>query len=352
MHTLFSGTYARGRGANELTDAAWLRALLEVETALAAANAELGFISAAAAGAIVQAASNPDRFDLDAIAAEGAAHATPVIPLVTRLRELAGTEHGAAVHVGATSQDIIDSAMMLVSKRSLAVTLTDVEAAFEAAERLAAAYGDHRVIGRTLLQQALPIGFADRAHRWSHAIGQAADGLQTARDALPVQLSGPVGSGDPRVTELVAKRLDLVSPAICWHTDRVPVAQLAAAAGILCGVLGKIARDVTLLAQTELGEATEGVPGRGASSAMAHKHNPVAAVSVLACTKRAPGLVATVLASMEQEHERAAGAWQAEWGTISELLALTASAAAWSADLLSHLKVNPDRMAANLEGAQ
>jgi 3-carboxy-cis,cis-muconate cycloisomerase len=352
MNKLFAGTYARGRGADELNGEAWLRAMLEVEAALAAASAELGLIAADAAAAIVEAAADPERFDLDAIATAGAEHATPVIPLVQRLRELVGPQHSEAVHLGATSQDILDSAMMLVAKRSLEFTLADAEAARAAAQTLAAAHSSERIVGRTLLQQALPVRFGDKAHRWSVAVGQAGDGLEQVRAALPAQLSGPVGGGNPRVTEQVASRLGLVAPELCWHTDRVPVARLATGAGILCGVLGKIARDVTLLAQTEVGEVAEGVPGRGGSSAMAHKRNPVAAISVLACTKRAPGLVATVLSSMEQEHERAAGAWQSEWGAISELLSLTASASAWSADLLTNLKVDPQRMAANLEGAQ
>ncbi len=349
MNELFSGTYARGQGAAEFEARAWLQAMLEVEAALALANAELGRISSAAAGAI-EAVADPERFDLAAIAREGADHATPVIPLVARLRELAGPEHAAAVHVGATSQDIIDTAMMLLARRSLAVTLVDTADAATAAGTLAERAGAAELAGRTLLQRALPLRFADKARRWQDAITEAAAGVEQAQSSLPAQLSGPVGSGDPRVTRLVAARLGLAARERSWHTNRVLVAQLAAAAGILCGALGKVARDVTLLAQTEVGEASEGVPGRGGSSAMKHKRNPVAAVSVLACTKRAPGLVATVLAAMEQEHERAAGAWQAEWGTVGELLTLTASAAAWSADLLTHLELDPARMSANLGG--
>jgi 3-carboxy-cis,cis-muconate cycloisomerase len=162
-------------------------------------------------------------------------------------------------------------------------------------------------------------------------------------------MGGPVGSRDPGVARLVAARLGLADPALPWHAIRLAPAWLAGALGTASGVLGKVARDVTLLAQTEVGEVAEGGgDDRGGSSAMAHKHNPVAAVSALACAKRAPGLVATMLAAMEQEHERAAGGWQAEWGTLSELLALTGSAAAWVRDLLEHLEVDPERMRANL----
>jgi len=137
-----------------------------------------------------------------------------------------------------------------------------------------------------------------------------------------------------------------------WHTNRVRPAMLAAALGALAGVLGKLVRDVALLAQTEVGEAREGGDAdRGASSAMAHKRNPIAAVSVLACTARVPGLVAAMLAAMVQEHERAAGSWQAEWGTLSELLTLTGSAAAWGRDALEGLEVDAERMRANLAAA-
>jgi 3-carboxy-cis,cis-muconate cycloisomerase len=150
---------------------------------------------------------------------------------------------------------------------------------------------------------------------------------------LAVQMGGPVGTRDPETAAVVAERLGLAQPVLPWHTNRVLPARLAGALGLLAGALGKAARDVTLSPYLR-----EGVPGRGESSAMAHKRNPVAAVSVLACSRRVPGLVATMLGSMEQERERAAGAWQAEWGTITDLLRLTGSAAAWGRDMLEHLE--------------
>jgi 3-carboxy-cis,cis-muconate cycloisomerase len=146
----------------------------------------------------------------------------------------------------------------------------------------------------------------------------------------------------------MAATLDLTEPVLPWHTDRTRIAQLAAALGSLAGVLAKIARDVELLAQSEVGELREGGEARGGSSAMAHKRNPVAAVSVSACARRVPGLVATLFSAMDQELQRGAGAWQAEWGTLSDLLTLTGSAAAWGNDLLSNLEVDPERMRANL----
>jgi 3-carboxy-cis,cis-muconate cycloisomerase len=171
------------------------------------------------------------------------------------------------------------------------------------------------------------------------AIDDAAEAL--AAVPLAVQMGGPVGHRDPAVAADVAGRLGLAEPLLPWHTNRLRPAALAAGLGAMAGVLAKVARDVTLMP-----EVREGVAGRGASTAMAHKRNPVAAVSVLACTRRVPGLVATMFASMEQEHERAAGAWQAEWGTVTDLLRLTGSAAAWARDLLEHLEVDADAMRA------
>jgi 3-carboxy-cis,cis-muconate cycloisomerase len=203
--------------------------------------------------------------------------------------------------------------------------------------------------GRTLLQQALPTTFGLVAAGWLVSLEQSSAELERVRDSvLAVQMGGPVGSRPPQVASRVARTLGLAEPVLPWHTDRTRVVQLASALGALAGAAAKIARDVSLLAQTEVAEAREGVEGRGGSSAMAHKRNPVAAVSVLACAHRVPGQVATLFAAMEQEHQRAAGAWQAEWGTLAELLTLTGSAAAWLADLLENLEVDTARMRSNL----
>jgi 3-carboxy-cis,cis-muconate cycloisomerase len=196
------------------------------------------------------------------------------------------------------------------------------------------------MMGRTLLQEALPTSFGLAAAGWMTGLDEACRELRAV--PLAVQMGGPVGHRDPAVGARVARELALAEPVMAWHTDRVRPARLAGALGVLAGALAKVARDVTLSSP----ELREGVPGRGGSSAMAHKRNPVAAVSMLACTRRVPGLVATMLAAMEQEHERAAGAWQAEWGTMTELLRLTGSAAAWGRDLLEHLEVDTEAMRA------
>ena len=302
---LFGGLYARGPVAEQVSDAAWLQAMLDVEAALG--------------GPALSAAD----FDIAALGAEAAEHASPVVPLAKRF---------AGTHEGATSQDIIDTAAMLVTRRALEPLLADARAAADAAAALADAHRDTAVMGRTLLQDALPISFGLRAAGWMVAIDDAADAL--AAVPLVVQLGGPVGHRDPQDATGLARALGLGEPVIAWHTDRTRIAALGAALGTLAGALGKVARDVTLDAGVR-----EGVPGRGASSAMEHKRNPVAAVSTLACTRRTPGLVATLLAGMESELERAAGAWLAEWGTLTDLLRLTGSAAAWARDLLEHLEV-------------
>jgi 3-carboxy-cis,cis-muconate cycloisomerase len=346
---IFDATYGRGQVAELVSGRGWLGAMLEVEAALARACAELGEIPPDAAVAIA-AACRPERFDLAAIAAAGGEHATPVVPLVRALREVVGEPFGPFVHAGATSQDILDTAAMLLARRALAAIDGDLAAASQAAAIRAGEQQATPLTGRTLLQAALPISFGQKAAGWTNGLEGARRELERVRATLPVQMGGPVGSRGPAVGTAVAGELGLADPGMAWHTIRLAPACLAGALGTTAGVLGKVARDVTLLAQSEVGEASEGGgEDRGGSSAMAHKRNPVAAVSVLACTKRTPGLVATMLASMEQEHERAAGAWQAEWGTLSELLALTGSAAAWGRDLLEHVQLHPARMQANLD---
>lgn len=346
---LFAGIYGRGPVALEVTGEAWLQAMLDAEAALARACARETLIPEEAAEAIA-AACSAEHFDVKAIGRDAARHATPVVPLVRALREQVGDELAGYVHLGATSQDILDTAAMLVSSRALEVILGDAHAAVQGAARLAEEHRATAMSGRTLLQQAVPTTFGLRAAAWLTGIDEACARLKEVREReLAVQMGGPVGARAPAVAALVAEQLGLAEPVMPWHTIRVRVAALASALAVLAGVLGKVGRDVTLLAQDEVGEVREGGdPGSGGSTAMAHKHNPVAAVSVLACARRTPALAGTMLSSMEQEHERAAGAWQAEWGTVTELLALTGSAASWSRDLLEHLEVDAQRMRENL----
>ncbi|HEY2318543.1 MAG TPA: lyase family protein [Solirubrobacteraceae bacterium] len=350
--SLFAGIYERGAVAAELSDRAWLQAMLDVEAALARACAAEGEIPASAAAQIA-AACRAERFDVAELAAAAADSATPVVGLVKALRAAVREPAREHVHLGATSQDISDTALMLIAHRALEPLLADAAAAADAAAGLAGAHRATPMIGRTLLQQALPITFGLRAATWLTGLDAARARLGEVRDSeLAVQMGGPVGGRDPAVAGRVADELGLAEPVMPWQAIRLRPVALAAALGAFSGVVAKIARDVTLLSQQEVAEVREGGgPGRGSSSAMAHKRNPVAAISALACAKRTPGLVATALATMEQEHERAAGAWQAEWGTYAELLALTGSAAAWARELLENLEVDAERMGANLAAA-
>ncbi|HLI60441.1 MAG TPA: lyase family protein [Solirubrobacteraceae bacterium] len=342
---MFEAIYARGAVAEQLSDRAWLRALVDVEVALARALADLGEIPEEIAIKIVAGARDIDRIGVDRLRRSLAEHATPVIGLVAALRDALGPPAAEYVHAGATSQDIVDTALMLLVRRALDPLLAELDGAAEAAARLAAEHRETPMIARTLLQQALPTTFGLHAAGWLDGLDEVRGHLVHVREAeCAVQMGGPVGGRDPRVAARVASELGLVEPVMGWATIRVRTALTASVLGVGAGVLGKIARDVTLLSQTEVAEVAEG--RAGGSSAMPDKRNPVASVAVLACVTRVPGLVATMLGAMGQEHQRAAGAWQAEWGTLPELTVLVGSAAAWARDLLEGLVVDPERMAA------
>jgi 3-carboxy-cis,cis-muconate cycloisomerase len=335
-------------------DASYLEAMLRTEAALATAQAHLGLLSAEDANAI--AAACRGHFDVNALGQAAVAAGNPVVPLVEQLRGAVGGEAAAHVHFGATSQDIIDTATMLVARQALDAIVTILDVTGDAASRLATEHRQTVMAGRTLLQQALPTTFGAKAAGWLSGLDDAADLLQSFRDRrLAAQLGGGAGTlaalhpHGPDVLRHMAEDLGLLAPDMPWHTNRSRIGELGGALGVTAGVLAKPARDVTLLAQTEIGEVREGVPGRGASSAMAHKRNPVAAIATLANTIQAPGLVATLLtASSGHEHERAAGAWHAEWHPLRELFIAVGSAAAWLADCLTHLEVDPTRMRANI----
>jgi 3-carboxy-cis,cis-muconate cycloisomerase len=309
-------------------------------------------IPAGAAAAIAAACSGLD-VDPGQLGRDAAKHGSPVVPLVAAIRAALPDDVAADVHKGATSQDVLDTAAMLVARDALVAVLSDVDGAADAAAGLAATHRDTPMIGRTLLQQAVPVTFGLTAAGWLAGLDAAADGLRRFRPA--VQLGGAagtlagLGAAGPTVVSGLASRLGLDAPTLPWHTERSRVTGLASALGVAAGAIGKPARDITLLAQGEVSEVSEGSPG--GSSAMAHKHNPVAAVSALACATQAPGLVATLLAASVQEHQRGAGTWQAEWRPLRELLVAVGSAAAWLRACLSELVVHPDVMRATLDRA-
>lgn len=352
---LFDAVLARGAVGAAVGDPAWLQALLDVEAALARAQARAGLLHPDVAEEIA-AACRAERFDLRAVAAGAAGSGNPVVPLVPLLRAAVPQRAAAAVHRGATSQDIIDSAAMLVAHRALGPILADLDAAGAATARHVRDHRDTPMIGRTLLRQAEPTTFGLRAAGWLIALDEAVDRLRLVRrERLAVQLGGAAGTlagyaeQGPAMIGHLATELGLAEPVLPWHTDRVRIADLAGALGIACGVIAKIARDVTLLGQDEVGEVGEGRPG--GSSALAHKRNPVAAISAIGGAAQAPGLIASLFAAMVHEHERAAGSWHAEWRPLRELLITTGSAAAWLRDCLEHLEIHPAAMRANLDRA-
>jgi adenylosuccinate lyase len=261
------------------------------------------------------------------------------------------------VHVGATSQDVLDTALMLLARDAVAAIDADLTAAAGAAARLAAAHRDDVVMGRTLMQQALPTTFGLKAAGWLAGLDGVRLRLAEVVASLPVQYGGAAGTlaasagSGVAVRTALAEELDLVDTVVPWHTVRLPIADLAGALGAAAGVLATVAVDVVLLAQTEVGEVSEGGDSRGGSSAMPHKRNPVAAISARACARRAPGLVATLFAAMEQEHERAAGAWHSEWPALTDLLTTVGSAASWLAESLAGLRPDTVRMAATVAAA-
>jgi 3-carboxy-cis,cis-muconate cycloisomerase len=339
-----------------LSDRARVQAMLDVEVALAEAEAELGIIPPRAVTAIKE-ASQVERFDLGAIAAAAANDGNLAIPLVrqlTRIVEERDRDAARYVHWGATSQDIIDTGLVLQLQHAVPPVLKQLDRAAAAAATHARQRIDTPMAGRTWLQQSTPITFGVKAAGWADATLRQRDGLTDALEQARVlqfggasgTLSSLVGRG-PAVAERLASKLGLRLPAIAWHAHRDRLAHLACALGVVCGTLGKIGRDVSLLAQTEVGEAAEG--RSGGSSAMPHKQNPVGASVAAAASLRAPGLVATMLAAMPQEHERGVGGWQAEWTTLPELVLLAGGTARAVATLLEGLQLDENRMRRNLE---
>jgi 3-carboxy-cis,cis-muconate cycloisomerase len=349
----------------QLDGAAWLAALLDAERALALAQARAGLVPPEAADAIA-AACRPERgYDIASLGERAVAAANPVVPLVKDICAQVPAAAAGYVHFAATSQDILDTAAALVARRALGPVREDLAAAADGCAALAEEHRDTLMVARTLLQHALPTTFGLKCAGWLVALDEARAGL--AAVPLPVQLGGAAGTlaalggAGPRVVREFAAELELPEPTLPWHTNRVPVAQLAGALGTVSGVLEKIALDVVLLAQSEVAEVAE-APGHragreggwvrnGGSSAMPHKQNPVGAILVRAGTRRVPALVATLLGAMAQEHERAAGAWQAEWETLTELLRLVGGAARGSRDMLGTLRVDTARMGRNVAAA-
>ncbi|MDI3419224.1 3-carboxy-cis,cis-muconate cycloisomerase [Streptomyces luteolus] len=376
------GLLAPGRVASPAEhatgDREFLRAMLDAEAALTRAQAELGLAPERAADAVAEAA-RAEWFDVRDLAVRARAGGNPVIPLVADLTAAVPEEAAAYVHRGATSQDILDSAAMLVASRVLDLLVPELDRAAQELGGLAAAHRDTPMPGRTLTQHAVPTTFGLKAAGWRSLILDARDRLVVVRAGLPAQLGGAagtlaafgefgefgefgaigeavefgedggVGEGGSGVVLLAAyaRQLGLTAPELPWHALRTPVADLAGALAFAAGALGKFAADVLVLSRTEIGELAEG--GGGGSSAMPHKANPVRSTLIAAAARRAPALAATLYGSVAAEDERPAGAWHAEWETLRDLLRTVGGAARDAAELAAGLRVFPDRMRAHLD---
>ena len=343
-------------------DLSYLQHMLDFEAALARAEAATGVIPASAADTIAK-SCRAQSFDLAALAEAATRSGNLAIPLVKALTaDVAKADADAAryVHWGATSQDAIDTASMLGLRAAIDALLSDIDRAVAGFAKLARQHRDTAMVARTWLQHALPMPFGLKLAEYAAALHRSRARLLRLRgEALALQFGGAAGTlaalGDNglRVAERLARELKLPLPAAPWHTHRDRIAEAASVFAILAGTCGKIARDIQLMMQTDVAEAFEPAgEGRGGSSTMPHKRNPVAAATALAAATMAPGLAATIFASLVQDHERSAGPWHAEWPTLPMLLLVTSGALAATVDIAEGLEVDAARMRVNLDATR
>ena len=341
------------------SDQDYIQSLLEFEAALARAEAKAGVIPAADAP-IISAACLAEQFSVDELATQAALSGNAAIPLVKKLTELVAKQSKDAarfVHWGATSQDAMDTALVLQLRRALEVMDQDLARLTTTLASLADKYRATPIAARTWMQQALPTTFGFIVAGWLDAILRHRARLSDLRTCnLVLQFGGAVGtlaalSGrGPAVAKALAEELRLPLTAIPWHSHRDRIVEIASALGLCTGTLGKIARDISLHAQTEIAELAEpAAEGRGGSSTMPQKRNPVTCATVLAAAQRVPGLLSTMFSSMVQEQERGLGGWQAEWETLPEIVSLSGGALHHLSEMLPGLHVDANRMSQNLE---
>jgi 3-carboxy-cis,cis-muconate cycloisomerase len=340
-------------------DAATLQNMLDFEAALARAEAAVGVIPASAAGPITK-ACRAESFDLAALAEAATRAGNLAIPLVKALTAnvaKADAEASRYVHWGATSQDVIDTGAMLALRAGIDALLADLDRAIAGFAKLAHQHRHTPVVARTWLQHALPMPFGLKLAEYAAALHRSKLRLRRLRsEGLALQFGGAAGTlaalGDNGLTvaEGLAKELGLPLPDAPWHTHRDRIAEAASVFAIIAGTCGKIARDISLMMQTDVGEAFEpSGEGRGGSSTMPHKRNPVAAASALAAATMAPNLAATIFAAQVQDHERSAGPWHAEWPTLPTLMLLTSGGLVAIVDIAEGLEIDPARMRVNLD---
>jgi 3-carboxy-cis,cis-muconate cycloisomerase len=343
-------------------DVAYLQNMLDFEAALARAEAAIGVIPQNAAGPIGD-ACKAESFDITALAEAATRSGNLAIPLVKALTAgVARMDADVAryVHWGATSQDVIDTAAMLGLRAAIDALLGDIDRAVAGFARLAQMHRNTAVVARTWLQHALPMPFGLKLAEYAAALHRSRKRLQRLKsETLALQFGGAAGTlaalGDKGllVAENIAQELKLPLPDAPWHTHRDRIAEAASVLAIVAGTCGKIARDVSLMMQTDVAEAFEpSGEGRGGSSTMPHKRNPVAAATALAAATMAPNLAATIFAAQVQDHERSAGPWHAEWPTLPTLLLVTSGALAAIVDIAEGLEVDVARMRLNLDATR
>ncbi|ALR10320.1 3-carboxy-cis,cis-muconate cycloisomerase [Mycobacteroides saopaulense] len=359
-----AGTVAEG----ELTDAAWLQAMLDAEVALAAAQADIGVLPRDAADVIAKAAAAHD-IDARTVALSARETANPVVGLIKELTRVVGEIDPRAaeyVHRGSTSQDILDTGAMILAKRVLELVATDLGYVGEALADLAAEHCGTVMAARTLAVQAVPTTFGLKASGWRELVLDARARVLAVADALPVSLGGAAGTlagyleyagpegADPgafveKLNAAFARRTGLAESGLPWHALRAPIADIGSTTAFVAGALGKFAVDVLTLSRTEIAELAEPAPpGRGISSAMPHKRNPVLATMIRSAALQVPALSVILTQSLLSEDERSAGGWHAEWLALRECLRLTGGAAQTAVDLSRGLQVRPERMSDNL----
>jgi 3-carboxy-cis,cis-muconate cycloisomerase len=342
-----------------VSDEALIAGMLRFESALASVQADLGLMPSGSA-AVIGGCCSPESFDVESLCRSAEHDGNPAIPLVKVLGQhvkAVDSEAARYVHFGATSQDVIDTGLMLCTKQALEALLVDL---IELEKDLIGLIERHRrtfMPGRTLLQHARPISFALKAAGWLDGIVRCRKMLeQGAAKSLAVQFGGAVGSlaaSGPKglqILEGLARKLNLVTPELPWHTQRDRVGRLGMDLALLGTTLAKMAQDVVLLMQTEVAEVAEDLgEGGGGSSTLPHKQNPIAPTKILANAKRVPSLVSALLSSMVQEHERSVGGWHAEWVTFPEIVRTVGGSVAQALDLVSGLKIHSERMRSNME---
>ncbi|MDC4336407.1 3-carboxy-cis,cis-muconate cycloisomerase [Acinetobacter baumannii] len=361
MSQLYTSLFYQKDVTDIFSDSSLVTYMIQVEVALAQAQAQVGVIPQNAANTIAQVAEHAlDKFDFSALAVATGLAGNIAIPFVKQLTAIVkdiDEDASRYVHWGATSQDILDTACILQCRDALNIIEAQLQQCYSTALEQAKQYRHQVMIGRTWLQQALPITLGHKLARWASAFKRDLERIQAMKSrVLTAQLGGAVGSlaslqdQGSLVVSAFAKQLNLTVPTSTWHGERDRIVEIASVLGIMVGNTGKMARDWSLMMQTEIAELFEPTAkGRGGSSTMPHKRNPVAAASVLAAANRVPALMSSIYQSMVQEHERSLGAWHAEWLAVPEIFQLCAGALSRTGEVLQGFEVNAKHMQQNLE---